>query len=305
MHIIMKHILRLVNQYTSGLGMEFPPSKNSFGDGLRSFALHMSANFSSNDLPTGIMAYPPAHTTVVNFRDFNQILAVGDSTMEQLILAMPKHLKDGRDVHFVKIQAPLNKKTRVATFSAASTKLRSLVGNIDQQTLVLFNSGIWDLLDASSGDGDFFRSHIHEFGEWSTTIKKDFHGATIVYKNTGAVHPHVVNCVKSTHDTNSRAGCYKRVQYMSDSRVRLLNRLQGIVLSHQGLRTLDHYSVTHRADRFSKPYDGRHYLPHLCEMVWGYWSNTPIPGVATGFNQRGGVGGYSILMVFMILFNHM
>ena len=158
-------------------------------------------------------------------------------------------------------------------------------------TLLLLNSGIWDLLE----DGTFsksktccnydlnFEDHLGSLRDLLLRIKYEFPNLTIGWKSVTAAHVHRTA-------RRSETACNFRIKYMSTSRATTIHQMQLELLKKEFPDVLiaDLYELTSYRAHLSRPGDGRHYRcdrknVDMCREMWNKafgdsgWGSTPQP----------------------------
>ena len=147
-------------------------------------------------------------------------------------------------------------------------------------TLLLLNSGIWDLLEDgtysnvkhSGGqnihlgaccdyDADF-RDHIESLRSLLSRIQSEFPHVTIGWKSMTAAHVHRVTC------GNEDKKCQLRIKYMSYSQSDFLHQkqLKLLQLDFPNVLLINLYNLTYNRAHYSKPSDGSE--PRVCHEMW-------------------------------------
>ena len=280
--------LRTILQYSCGDGILPPPSKEFRPDnGAINTELPIRYPLST----WWPMKKPPTKKSQqpqIDLKKFDRVLALGDSLMRQLVHG---GLYAKREVAppwtFRIIQAPLSSDTMEQAFLEPARKFckNATTGNIflgteidrlsmpaegacsTNRTLLLLNSGVWDLLEDGSlrfpsisktccdYDTDFV-NHLESLRNLLVSIRRHFPNVTIGWKSMTATHVHRVEC--GTKPTS----CIRRVKYMSSSRSERLFEKQRTLLEDEfpGVLFVNTYDLTYSLAHHSVPGDGRHYL---------------------------------------------
>ena len=127
-----------------------------------------------------------------------------------------------------------------------------------KETAVLMSSGMWEVL--SNVHSDLFLGHVDAFADWLDKAIELFPGSTIVVKNVNAVHLHRAEKCNSA--------CRRRLMYMSNSRVSLLNQMQAVEVRKRKLVQFEQFTYTSTVAHRSKRNDARHYNINTNVVLW-------------------------------------
>jgi len=268
--------------YTCGLGASYPPLKKDWKSGGA-----INVVFKVNVTAPDIHALPKLHPRQ-DLKKYDHVCAVGDSLMIQFIGAgrqisnqitnlLPKHNP----------LAPLNSITLNSTFMphvqkeiAESFLLaeRNLGSNLSKRIhdastkpklALIIGSSTWDILDVDTYfQGPFYLDHAATVERLILNVRKDYPDVDIFWKGATAMH---MQNVARTVDSNGTHHELERTLYMSNSRVKQVHEQQMAVLEAYQIPILDMYNLTYGASEFTRPGDGRHYLPHFNSFLWSYF----------------------------------
>ena len=305
------YFLNIMLQYSCSEGMLPPPAK-----------YHRSDGGAINKLvpvwfPSSLQQQPlivrteerPSHRMQINLKKFKLVLALGDSLMEQMVQGGKLSSKTVVPPWiYKKIQAPLASDKMETHFmkavqKACKTPQGGMFLGIDKNhvalpkrdacstnsTLLILNSGIWDLLE----DGNFsksktccnydlnFEDHLGSLRALLLRIRDEFPYVTIGWKSVTAAHVHRTAC-------GSEAACNLRIKYMSNSRATIIYQMQMELLQREfpDVLIVDLYEFTYYRAHLSRPGDGRHYRCDrksvgMCQEMWNRafgdsgWGSTP------------------------------
>jgi hypothetical protein len=212
-------------------------------------------------------------------QSFDQVFLIGDSLMQQLYHGRPESYQD--KVKYVSIQAPLATDTVTRKFLNPIIEVLANL-NHDLNTLVVLNSGVWDLLENGSNqskpymsvscciEDSCFDDHIQAMDELLSHLVHTFPRLSFAWKSMTAVHIHAIRQC----DTK---GCSERSKYMSTSRANILYRRQFNLLhsKYSLLHFIDLYNITFNRAHLMKENDGRHYkcdgeiaVSNMCTLMW-------------------------------------
>lgn len=235
----------------------------------------------------------------IDLQEFDRVLAVGDSLMEQLALgAVDRNVS----VPWVyrKIQTPLFSDTVVKRIlnvvkESCESPLAAVRNHKDKiflgkmsvpdlgvcstnKTLLLLNSGVWDLLEDGSmifpskskaccNYDKNFVNHVESMRLLLSTLQDIYPNVTLGWKSMTAAHVHRVYC-------QGESRCLLRTKYMSTSRAERLLEEQEKLLRNEFPRVLkaNLYDLTHQRAHHSRKNDGRHFRcedeVNLCLEMW-------------------------------------
>jgi len=252
--LLERGTLSIFLQYTCNIGRIWPPGKKTWqstGGSYREYHVNLIK------LPPMRPPSPPVLST--DLKDYDVILALGDSVMVQLFctkLRMRRHnmyingnigsTLDAEHMHrygdWVRYKAyPVLKPFR--------------------KKAILFNSGAWDIAKHNDDGQTSFDDHLKTLRRLITYIKKRMPNVDIIWRSTTAMHIH-------------RAPDLERLFYVSNSRVKALHDAQLQVVNEFHIPVLDVYNYTYEMAWHTKPNDAIHYYDwvsaHILDALYPY-----------------------------------
>jgi len=284
-----EEIIRMITiffEYTDNMGFLPPPSKQEWLNGGYS---HKRYSF---ELPANVHRpffrefSPP--TASVNFSEFDQIFAFGDSTFCQFLRQRPN--KKGK-YYFQNNLRVIGEKVRMGLSSETVETLVDLLreDEIERELSIecdaknkalIVGSCLWDILDANDNlQGSEYIDHCNACREYISQLRQRYPGVTLLWKSPMAVHIHWVDLKRVVEHDRATATLFgiNRIKYMSSSRSLFLYKTQKRLMEELQVPMLDLYEATHlSADRLY-PSDGRHYKPDLNRKMisWFYSDHAP------------------------------
>eukprot|EP00957_Ditylum_brightwellii_P211619 15366385-Ditylum_brightwellii.AAC.1 len=277
--------IKNILQYSCGDGILPPPTKEFRFD---SGALNREVpiQYPSPWLPVEKPSDPTKESSPqpqINLKNFDRVLALGDSMMEQLVSG-GLHGKNqvAPPWTYTRIQAPLSSDKMNQAFMIPVRKAcktpnagdvilgshRLVAGDAcsTNRTLLLLNSGVWDLLEDGSMqspsvsktccnyDADF-DDHLTALRRLLSSIQHEFPYVTIGWKSMTASHIHRADCA------NNNERCKIRTKYMSTSRSAMILQKQMNLIEREFPDVLfaNIYDLTYSRAHHSRPGDGRHF----------------------------------------------
>jgi len=292
--------LKNILQYSCGEGALPPPSKEFKPfNGAINREVHMEFPLSWIQMEKPLQQTQPQ----IDLNNFDRVIALGDSLMDQLLQGSKSENEVAPPWTFDSIQSPLFSDTlkhfldpirKCCKDPNRSQPGRRFLGNdthrlslhvpaegvcSTNKTLLLLNSGVWDLLDDGTQkkpsksktccdyDADF-KDHVAALRMLLSFIRHQFKDVTIGWKSMTAVHVHgVVDC-------KNRGGCANRVKYMSSSRAEAIFQKQKDLIRQEfpDVLFIDLYNLTYPRAHQVKYNDGRHYQclrgVNVCRDMW-------------------------------------
>ena len=311
-------ILTVFFQYSCGIGRMPSPTKQAWTNGgytHRRYDVHLSKgpqiqpfitpNKSTNNNDNNNNT---KSQKMVDFNNYDLIVAFGDSTMEQFVRQRPNKkgkyyfqpnisfgtkvtfglntksvsqfielLKEGNRSQLRSPEDDNNNGTAVTTTTIAKKYLRRAV---------MVGSGLWDILDSNDSvqgsTNPDYADHRQACRDYLRRLRQEYPDVTILWKSPTAVHIHVVNLERLVVSEMGEAALFgiERLRYMSASRSKRVYEIQKqVVLEEQqhdnNLVFLDLYEATYLSADWLFPSDGRHYRPDLNRYMlqWFYPSS--------------------------------
>ncbi len=271
-----KRILTVYLEYTNGIGKLPSPTKNDWSDGgysHRCFTTIVSVRPS-------IRSFTPPPCTI-DLGSFDQILAFGDSTMDQFVRQRPnqkgKYYFHPNILVGEKLRQRLNSKTVhpiVALLENDFGKILRECAMEGKSVCLLLGSCLWDILDSSDTmQGSDFEDHIQACREYILQVRKRYQ-VTVAWKSPMAVHIHWVDMNRLIEHDRSTATLFgrDRVRYMSSSRSKSLYKKQCTLMEEMGVPLLDIYEASYLSADQLFPADGRHYRPDLNRLMLSWFT---------------------------------
>ena len=234
-------------QYSCGRGFLPPPAKAKWQDGKYINRL-VEVDVSAITSPPHIV--PMKTAPLLDLTQFDKVIALGDSLMEQLFHGRGPKL--GKLVQYVKINAPLSTDMVHSKFLSPIRGALNTTVRGTKKIALLLNSGLWDLLEDGSArrkpyisksccrNDTLFEDHGQALELLISTLEGEYPQVTLVWKSMTGVHVHRIgDCA----DQN----CRRRCKYMSTSRAAQLYRMQlkAMAEKHPKVRVLDLYNLTY------------------------------------------------------------
>lgn len=274
-------IITIFFEYTDNLGFLPPPSKQEWVNGGYShkrYSVELPANV---DRPLIREFSPP--TASVDFSEFDQIFAFGDSTFCQFLRQRPN--KKGK-YYFRNNLRVLGEKVRMGLSSQTVETFVDLLREDEierelatecyaKKRALIVGSCLWDILDANDDlQGSEFIDHCNACREYISQLRQRYPGVTLLWKSPMAVHIHWVDLKRVVEHDRATATLFgiNRIKYMSSSRSLFLYRTQKRLMEELQVPMLDLYDATHLSADQLYPSDGRHYKPDLNRKMinWFY-----------------------------------
>ena len=318
-------------QYSCGIGRMPSPTKQAWTNGgytHRRYDVHLSKG------PPIRPFIPPNNSTksqkVVDFCDYDLIVAFGDSTMEQFVRQRPNkkgkyyfrpNISFGTKVTFglntnsvSQFMELLGEGNRSHLRSLEDDKTKEDITTIDKKYLrraVMVGSGLWDILDSNDSiqgsTNPDYEDHRQACRDYLRRLRQEYPDVTILWKSPTAVHIHVVNLERLVVSEMGEAALFgiERLRYMSASRSKRVYDIQKQVVLEQQQRDdnlvfLDLYEATYLSADWLFPSDGRHYRPDLNRYMlqWFYPSSpTVVPSFSSSSSTERSKGDSTRLVV--------
>ena len=253
-------------QYTCGIGHLGPPMKSDWptgGNTVASYSHRVS-------IPPKIRSFVPPDDRP-NLYDFDLILPVGDSLLQQFLL--PIGIRSGN------IGKPLNTST-VQQWKDHITSRFGRTGRLNSnRTALLLGSAVWDLLEDQIQSGnDAWEDHGRAWHDLVAYIRHNYPNVTILWKSATALHVHVPMLRIQQNNTKELKGkierdFHQRVKYMSVARSEALYQAQKMWCANQSVKFLDVYSASYLAPDETQIGDGRHFTSRLNARMINWFVN--------------------------------
>lgn len=261
-----------VLQYSCSEGFLPPPLKAGWDNG---HFVNLPVEVDTRNIISPPPIMPMDTSEPLDLTRYRKIVAFGDSLMEQFVKG---RTNNSPPLIYTKVQRPLSTDTLDSKFLLP---LRNICQRekCDNTTLVLLNSGVWDLLEDGSCRGppyfsnscchndSYFKDHETAMETMITTLEHELPGVTLGWNSMTAVHVHrIIDC--------STLNCINRTKYMSTSRASQLYNMQVNAMSrnHPNVQVIKLYDLTYNRAHFAQPNDGRHYICggaiNVCREIW-------------------------------------
>jgi len=286
MNNTMKFTFKNFLQYSCGVGRLPPPAKECQDN---NGAINVLTDL-IYPIPWVMMQNkkPPRSKPQINLKNFDRVFPFGDSLMEELFRGSGLRRDPGKLTppwsNLGSIQFPLASDTvqqyfKIIQDTCESDQLSMPIPEegacSTNKTLLLLNSGVWDLLEDGSLNRERFRcqakekysksktccnydtefnDHIQSLRELLSSIQEAYPNVAMGWKSMTAVHVHNVKCKENKQ-------CMSRVKYMSSSRAETIFWKQKELIEKEFPDVLfaDVYNFTRSRGHLSRPGDGRHY----------------------------------------------
>ena len=237
-------------QYSCGIGHLAPPSKAKWGTGGAINAEYVAHNVTAPRMKP----FVPPHG--IDFGQYNQVVAFGDSTMGHFTsrnLVWPGG-NVGAPLNTDTIYNPIHWKDRITP--SMLDQIHEYVANAMKQyskVALLVGSGVWDIIaDEEGRQGSEFHDHRTALRLLISEIRQLFPTLDVYWKSHTAMHIHRVSKQKDWFHL-------KRVFYMSTSRSYDLYRYQKRIMAELNVSVLNLYPATYLSAEHLRDLDGRHY----------------------------------------------
>jgi hypothetical protein len=294
-------------QYSAGIGHIPPPLKQSWLHGgaiqtryiCRNVTTPVAADDVRNDDLFSIMNIKPFASPISTEKlsSFDQVLAYGDSILEQLIASRlcPKHPYACcycSQIHFLtKVAKPLSSFSLPILLKDLDGLLEPYLNGPDaKSTALILNSALWDVLSdeatmtdtTCSLEGDRYpvwNEHLNAMTQYLRTIAALYPQVRLFWLLPTAVHIHRVHLLSEPLLLQKAPQKIQRTKYMSASRTQQLYHHQRALLASlqksedsPSVLGLDIYEATYLSADWTLPGDGRHYRPELNQLMlsWFY-----------------------------------
>lgn len=276
-------ILTFYFEYSNHIGEIPPPQKAKWKNGGYT---HKKYECTPNCRPPISRFCPPIRKETINLRRYDQVLAFGDSTMDQFVRQRPN--KKGK--YYFQPKLRVGEKMRLPMNSeTVQTHLRLLHEQFGEELnasssatnmALIVGSCLWDILDYQDTlQGKEYEDHLRSCRHYVNGIRECYPDVTIFWKSPMAVHIHWVDLERLVEHDNESATLFgvDRVRYMSSSRSRYLYKVQKQLMEDLCVPMIDLYEATYLSSDKLYPSDGRHYRPDLNRMMlqWFYQDNKP------------------------------
>ena len=242
-------------QYTCGMGFLPPPTKENWRSG--------------GSIPHSItveVPRPPIRSLTLPdrgiFEPYDMVVGAGDSLMMHLFRWLNNtHFRENA-VNFKNLMAELN------TTRVQDRFIRHLVGGRYRNALArenvafFFGSSTWDILQEGNQQGLTFADHAEACRQLIHAIRTHYPKVPIFWRTASGMHTHHVNpaCYQ-------RELCWKRILYMSTSRVQQVYRVQQAVMKELNVTMIDLTDAYFLSAADTVPGDGRHYTEEFNHFV--------------------------------------
>jgi hypothetical protein len=217
---------------------------------------------------------PP--TPPVDFNQYDDVLLVGDSTMEQFGLHI-KGLHQKRQTFRSNIRFDNNigqalSLSTLDSFQAQVTKGLTKISNRNKTALVI-GSSVWDVIEPHLEQGQYYLDHRTACRKLVRWIQTNFPEVKLCWKSPSDAHPHVV-LKKFRHFPNYEKAI-QRIKYVSQSRFESLHHWQQEIMQELSVCFLDVYEAYHISADWHYPGDSRHFRPELNQRILNYFYASP------------------------------
>jgi len=235
-----KGTLTIFMQYTCDIGKIWPPGKEkwqSSGALYRTYTTHL-------DVSPPIEPPTPLKLEK-DLRDYDVVLAAGDSIMTQLFCIKLRMRRANMYMH-KNLGVPLHKDTLIRYISwIRSTAIPAL--KPFKKTALLLNTGAWDVARNNEGLVKNIYEHLQMLERLIVMARRMLPGTDIIWRSTTAMHVH-------------RGPDIERLMYVSNSRVKVLHDMQVDLMNRLEVPVLDLYNYTYEQALNSKPNDAIHFM---------------------------------------------
>jgi len=235
-----KGTLTIFMQYTCDIGKIWPPGKekwHSSGALYRTYKIHLDVS--------PVIEAPTPLKLEKDLRDYDVVLAAGDSIMTQLFCIKLRMRRENMYLH-KNLGVPLHKDTLYKYISwIRSTAVPAL--KPFKKTALLLNTGAWDVARDNDGLVKNIYEHLQMLERLIVMARRMLPGTDIIWRSTTAMHVH-------------RGPDIERLMYVSNSRIKALHERQVDLMNRLEVPVLDLYNYTYEQASFSKPNDAIHFM---------------------------------------------
>ena len=271
--------LTIYIEYSNHIGTIPPPQKSEWENGGYTHKKYSCRPHQRPPIQT--FQHPSTKEDCINLKNFDQVIAFGDSTMDQFVRQRPNKkgkyyfqpkLKVGE-----KMRLPMNPETKDTHLQLLDEQFGQELkaSSSSDSTALILGSCLWDILDYEDTlQGSEYANHAQACKTYVEEIQKRYPNVTLVWKSPMAVHIHWVDLdrlIQHQQDTATLFGV-DRVRYMSASRSKYLYELQTKLMNDLQISVLDLFDATYLSADKLYPSDGRHYRPELNRKMlqWFY-----------------------------------
>jgi hypothetical protein len=259
-------ILTVYFQYSCGIGRMYQPLKDSWKGGGSSMT-----SFSTKTIEPPLRTFQPPRNHGIDLSVFNLTLSFGDSLMDRLV--------SHRQIpHHPNLYFRLSVKSELST-RALPEILRKLkkwhqngLGDTNKSVALILGSSMWDILQPDNIQGPYFTDHLNASRQLVETIRQIYPTVTLFWKAPSAAHPHRI----SLEECHQQPACLSRARYLSNSRMDYLHRHQiRLMLDELRVPVLDVYEASYLSADWTRPGDGRHFVPAYNKKVLSWFYPDP------------------------------
>jgi protein-tyrosine-phosphatase len=301
--------LTIYFQYTCAIGTMAPPTKQAWSNGSYTHTKYDTDLKHLSRPPTRPFRHPNCGftpdpgvrsqrgsraslnietSTQIDLKKFDLIVALGDSTMLQLVRQRPsqkgKYFFQDNLCYAEKVSFALNSQTVSSFLDMLEQGSGMHLRNVKDfpRRAVMVGSAMWDILDSKDTlQGTQYKDHQEACRTLIRKIRLSYPDVNILWKSPTAVHIHVVDLDRMVVSNMGEAALFgiERIRYMSSSRSKYLYDIQeALVMDEQrrhgidAVTFLDLYEATLLSADWLFPSDGRHYRPDLNRLMlqWFY-----------------------------------
>ncbi len=260
--------IKISFEYTCGIGALPQPTKVNWS---ASGAMYQKALYKDDFPRPTIRNFQPPQSPKLS--KYSSVIFFGDSTMRQL--SVNRIDENGEKIYFrPNIIYSNNVRSELTKEKMKKHFLRKLfifhnkeLLNSDNIALVM-GSSIWDLLVNDNVQGMHFQDHLEACKDLIESVRERYPKVDVFWKSTSALHPHRVNCKEATYEYHD---CLNSTKYLSNSRVKILEEKQRLLMQELNVPYLDLYTAYYLSAHYMSPGDGRHSTAILNEKILSWF----------------------------------
>ena len=242
-------------QYTCGMGFLPPPTKENWTSGG---AIDHSITVEVPKPPIRSLKLPNPGI----FQPYDLVVGVGDSLMMNLFRWLNNTRFSDKGVNYLNLGSELNTTRVESHFVHPLRKARYYNMLKGDNVALFFGSATWDVIQDENRQGVTFGDHAEACRQWVQGIRKLYPNVTLFWRTASDLHVHRVDPA-----CHRRVSCWKRVLYMSTSRMQQADRVQRAVMKEMNVSMIDLTDAYFLSADDTMPGDGRHFTEEFNHFV--------------------------------------